>query len=81
MVAFSLCEFKDSLGMPGKGIHSIRIFNIAVVDVFFTFVGAYVLSFFLKKSFWLISLVLFVLGIAMHKLFCVKTTLNNILFR
>ena len=32
---FGLCRYKNALGRPGKGIHSYRIANIAVVDVTF----------------------------------------------
>ena len=34
---FGLCKYKNALGRPGKGIHSFRIANIAVVDVLLTF--------------------------------------------
>ena len=44
---FGLCKYKNALGRPGKGIHSFRIANIAVVDVALTFVLAYVLWIFL----------------------------------
>jgi len=29
----SLCKYKNYFGEPGKGVHSYRIFNIAMVDV------------------------------------------------
>ena len=32
----SLCEYKDFFGESGKGVHSYRIFNIAIVDVIMT---------------------------------------------
>lgn len=30
------CVFKDILGKPGQGIHSYRLFNIAIVDTALT---------------------------------------------
>jgi len=32
----SLCEYKNYFGESGKGVHSYRIFNIAIVDVIMT---------------------------------------------
>ena len=43
---FDLCKYKDILGVPGKGVHSFRIFNIAIVDVLLTIIAAYILSIF-----------------------------------
>jgi hypothetical protein len=40
----SLCKYKDIFGIPGKGVHSYRFFNIAIVDVFLTLVLSYLLS-------------------------------------
>jgi hypothetical protein len=72
------CPFADILGKPGTGVHSIRVFNIAIVDVLLTFVLAY----FTKGSynFWAVLLVWFIAGIIIHRIFCVKTTIDNLLF-
>ena len=32
-----LCKYKDLLGVPKKGIHKYRIFNIAIFDVLLTY--------------------------------------------
>jgi hypothetical protein len=76
----SLCKYKDLFGKPGQGIHSYRIFNIAIVDVIATVIGAFVLSYFMKKNFWVVLFVLFVLGIILHHIFCVRTTVDKFLF-
>ena len=76
----SLCEYKNALGIPGKGIHSYRIFDIAVVDVVMTIIGAYVLSLIFRFSFLYITIALFAVGIALHRLFCVRTTVDKFLF-
>lgn len=34
----NLCKYKNILGEPGKGVHSYRIFNIAIVDVLLTLI-------------------------------------------
>ena len=28
----SLCKYKDILSKPNEGVHSIKIFNISIVD-------------------------------------------------
>ena len=38
-----LCEYKNMLGEVRKGIHSVRLFDIAVIDVLLTFLSAYVI--------------------------------------
>ena len=76
----NLCQYKDALGKPGVGIHSYRIFNIAIVDVIMTFIGAFIISYFLNISFIRTSIFLFILGIILHHIFCVKTTIDKLLF-
>jgi hypothetical protein len=68
------------LGVPGKGVHSYRIFNIAIVDVILTLIVAYIISYIFKKSFFWVSIILFVLGIILHRIFCVRTTVDKLLF-
>jgi hypothetical protein len=76
-----LCQYKDILGKPGQGIHSYRIFNIAYVDVLFTIIGAYIIYLFLPKiNYFVILISLFILGIILHKIFCVRTTIDKYLF-
>jgi hypothetical protein len=75
-----LCKYKNALGVPGKGIHSYRIFNIAVADVIMTLIGAYIISRIFKISFLWTSVGLFITGIILHRLFCVKTTIGKLLF-
>lgn len=76
----NLCKYKNLLGMPSKGIHSYRIANIAIADVIMTIIGAYLISLYYKTySFWYILLFLFVLGIILHRLFCVDTTIDKLL--
>jgi hypothetical protein len=76
----NLCKYKNILGVPGKGVHSYRIFNIAIVDVLLTLILAYIISYIFKKSFFWVSVILFILGIILHRLFCVRTTIDKLLF-
>lgn len=75
-----LCKYKNALGVPGKGIHSYRVFNIAIADVIMTLIGAYIISRIFKISFLWTSVGLFITGIILHRLFCVKTTIDKFLF-
>lgn len=75
------CEYKDILGQVNKGIHSYRVCNIAIMDVIFTFIGAFTIHLFIPKyNYFIILFVLFVLGIILHRIFCVKTTIDKLLF-
>ena len=76
-----LCQYKNVLGEPGKGIHSYRIYNIAILDVIGTIIGAYILYlFFPKYNYFFILLCLFLLGIILHRIFCVPTTIDKFIF-
>ena len=75
------CDYKDLFGKVGTGLHSVRIFNIAIVDVLLTVGGAYIIHLLYPKLRFIYILAgLFLLGIALHQLFCVKTTVDRILF-
>lgn len=79
----SLCKFKDIFGKPNEGIHKYRLFNIAIIDVIFTIIGAYLIKkyFFKKINFIIILLILFIIGIIAHRVFCVRTTIDKLLFK
>ena len=76
----NLCQYQNIFGKPGEGAHSYRIFNIAVVDLGLTLLVAYLLSRMVKKSFLLTTSILLVLGVIFHRLFCVRTTVDKLLF-
>jgi hypothetical protein len=75
-----LCKYKDIFGKPGEGAHSYRLFNIAIVDVLLTILIAYLISVIFSKSFIITTIVLFLLGIISHRIFCVRTTIDKLLF-
>lgn len=76
----NLCKYKDIFGKPNTGVHSYRIFNIAIVDVLLTILVAFIIARLIKKPFWIVLLILFLLGIILHHLFCVKTTIDKLIF-
>lgn len=67
-------------GEPGTGAHAFRIFDIAVADVGFVILAAAGISWLSGKSVILITMALFILGIFAHRVFCVRTTVDKILF-
>jgi hypothetical protein len=73
------CQYKNALGIPGKGVHT-HVFGVAIMDVIMTIIGAGLLSYFFKWNFLLVVVILFALGIVLHRLFCVKTTVDKVLF-
>ena len=76
-----LCKYKEIFGKVGEGIHSYRFLNIAIMDVLFTIIGAFIIKLFIPKSNVIfILLFLFLLGIFLHHIFCVRTTIDKLLF-
>ena len=76
-----LCKYKNALGKPDVGIHSYRIFNIAIADVILTILAALLISWVMTLNFWGILIILFLLGIILHRIFCVKTTVDKLIFQ
>lgn len=85
----NLCKYKDMFGKPGQGIHSYRIFNIAIVDFVLTLILAFIiysLNVHYKVhngniyGFIVDLLGIFLLGIVMHRLFCVNTTVSKAIY-
>jgi hypothetical protein len=76
----SLCKYKDIFGKVGEGAHSLRLFNIAVVDTLLTLVAAYIINLYLKTNLFVIFILLLIFSIFIHKLFCVETTLTKNFF-
>ena len=76
------CKYKDILGKPKTGLHSYRVLNVAIIDVLLTvllakFVQYYILE---KYDFWVILICTFILGVIMHRIFCVKTSFDKLFF-
>jgi hypothetical protein len=76
----SLCKYRDIFGKVGEGGHSLRFFNIAVIDTLLTFVAAYIINLYLKSNVYLIFFILIVASIFIHRIFCVETTLTKMFF-
>jgi uncharacterized membrane protein len=77
---FNLCKYKNSLGEVNKGIHSYKFMGLAIADVIMTIIGAKFISYFFKLSFFYTLIFLFISGIILHRLFCVRTTIDKLVF-
>ena len=77
-----LCKYKDLLGVPNKGLHKYRIFNIAIIDVLLTILLSFIIYIiFPNNNFFLILFIIFLIGIILHRIFCVRTTIDKLLFK
>tara|TARA_B100000925_G_scaffold289146_1_gene271435 strand:+ start:407 stop:652 length:246 start_codon:yes stop_codon:yes gene_type:complete len=76
------CKYKDALGEPKTGLHSYRVFDIAVFDVLLTFLLAKFIQYYILEDydFSLILISCFIVGIIIHRVFSVKTTVDKLLF-
>jgi ABC-type uncharacterized transport system permease subunit len=83
----NLCKYKNILGKPNEGIHSVRLFNISIMDVLLTIILGILIQLFLMRvchiyiDLFIILFILFSLGILLHRLFCVRTTIDKLLFK
>lgn len=82
-----LCRFSGVFGEPGKGAHRHRVAGFAAVDLFATAFVAMLLTLLAGKGrrfspaiFLLLTVVLLVVGIVAHRVFCVNTRLNTLIF-
>lgn len=87
----NLCRYRNALGIPHQGVHQRRMIgNLARNDVIMTILGSLLLSFLFfspfkhpgnfTKIFLILLVTLFGLGIVLHRLFCVRTTIDVWLF-
>ena len=79
-MVLGLCKYKDAFGKLGTGIHSYRLFNIAIFDFGVAAAAAFVLSIILKTNFIKTYIAFLILGIIIHRMFCVRTTIDKLLF-
>ena len=75
-----LCKYKDLIGKPREGVRSIRFLGIAVVDSLVTLLAAFLLSWIYKIPLFYTIIPLFFSGIIVHRMFCVDTGIDRLLF-
>ena len=74
------CKYKDLFGEPKDGLRKYRIFDIAIYDTTVVLLIGAVFAWFTKVNIWTVWLVLFLSGILVHRLFCVRTGVDKLLF-
>jgi hypothetical protein len=74
------CKYSTLFGIPNQGLHKYRIFDIAIVDVIATFILAYLIHYIFHFNFTNTLFLLFIIGIVLHRIFCVRTTIDKLLF-
>jgi hypothetical protein len=75
-----LCKYRDIIGKPGEGLHSMRLFGLSVYDVVISLAFAIIGSWITGYSVVILATLIFVSGIIVHRLFCVNTALNVAIF-
>jgi len=74
------CKYKDIFGKPSEGVHSIRLFDLAVIDVIMVIIGGLFIANYFNYNKYKVIGILFLIGIISHRLFCVRTTIDKLLF-
>lgn len=76
----SLCSYKHIFGPERQGFHAIRFFDIAIGDLLLTILASYGLAHLFRIHIFSALLVMLALGVVVHRLFCVNTKINTLLF-
>ena len=79
------CKYSNSLGEPGKGAHAARLGGLAIVDILATgglalLISRYGFGRANLAVFMIVFIILIIVAVAVHELFCVNTRLNAALF-
>lgn len=74
------CQYKDIFGKPNEGVHAYRFLGIAIVDFVMTIVGAIIIAAYFNYDYTITIIVTLIIGVIVHRLFCVDTALNSIIF-
>ena len=75
-----LCKYKDINGKPGEAHHKWRIGPFAAFDIVVTVLPALICAYIFDWNFIIVFTALIVLGIVIHRIFCVNTALNVMIF-
>lgn len=70
-----LCEYKDIAGKPGEGVHSHRLMGMATIDLVLTILGAIIIAYSANFSVLLTIIIVMIIGVFSHWLFCVDTAI------
>lgn len=75
-----LCPYRHMFGEERKGFHSLRLFDVAFGDVVLTLLLSFLISYALKTNITTTTIIVFVLGVIFHRIFCVNSKINMMIF-
>ncbi len=67
------CPYANLLGVPGQGVHSRRIFGLALNDILATILVSALTSYFFNISFIISLIAWFIVGEVLHYVMGVNT--------
>jgi hypothetical protein len=73
------CPYKDSLGIPGEGIHT-HYFGVAIFDLVASILLSEFIVFLFHTPRWITLFSVLLTGVVLHRIFCVRTTVDKYLF-
>lgn len=74
------CKYKHIFGEERKHFHSLRFLDVAIGDVVGTIIIGVLIAYVFQINTMMTCLSLFVLAIFLHRMFCVNTKINTIIF-
>tara|TARA_E500000331_G_C17052085_1_gene624415 strand:+ start:324 stop:566 length:243 start_codon:yes stop_codon:yes gene_type:complete len=76
------CKYKNIFGKPNEGLRKYRILDISLIDLILTILLGKAIQFYLipEVNIYLILFWCFFSGILLHRVFCVRTTIDKFLF-
>jgi hypothetical protein len=78
---FGLEKYKTLFGVPGPhGIRKYRILGISIFDVAVVMLCCIPISWLTGYSYWITLVVIFILGIFVHRIFGARTAVDKFLF-
>lgn len=75
-----LCKYRHIFGKERQGFHSYRLFDVAIGDLILTIILAWYISYQFNVSFWITLTSVLIIGIAIHRMFCVNSKINMLIF-
>ena len=67
------CKYRHIFGKENEGVHSYRLFDIAIVDLIMTIILGIIISYFTKINVFLIIFLLILFSIYINYIFCVES--------
>ena len=80
MTSNPLCKYKDLFGKPNEGLRKYRIAGIAILDTLVVLLIGIVFSYMTGTPLLPTLAVFFISGIIVHRMFCVRSGIDRILF-